>query len=304
MLTNIELTIDKDVNRTDRNNPFYSGYQNKNLKTLKNILLNYCYSRPHIGYTQGMTDLLAPLLQVLNSESEAFWCFIEFVENNYCAIFPNNENMDHVTKTLRELIHFLLPDIYLLISSHDCDVLLIFTHRWFLLCFQREFESEDVFKIWEACWSNQYCSLGYFQFFVALSILFCYHEINEMGTSIFSSSTDEALIFFSQNAFYDCDAILKCSQILLKAFRKSDKIPCSLRCFLDYKIGGGWEISSKSQIECTCLKHRNSCIYKSVSISENMNILVSRASCRIDIESIRTDYHQSSQEEDNRVFEK
>uniref|UniRef100_A0A6B2G2S4 TBC1 domain family member 16 (Trinotate prediction) n=1 Tax=Myxobolus squamalis TaxID=59785 RepID=A0A6B2G2S4_MYXSQ len=305
MLTNVEIPIEKDVSRTDRCNSYYSGTENKNLQCLKQILLNYCYTRPHIGYTQGMTDLLAPLLQVLDCEHEAFWCFIEFIENIYCAIFPNNENMDHVIIAFQELANFLLPDLFSLVKQHDCEILLIFTHRWFLLCFQREFHSRDVLKIWEACWSNQYCSPGYYQFFIALSIIYCYHEATDDGNSIFRSSTDEVLIFFSQNDSYDCDAILRCSQILLNLFRNSEKIPCSLRCFLLFKIGGGWDNSAYLSIHCTCRPKKKSCLFKRVSISDHMNNLTSLARTRIKIESVRAEFLKSyCTEGDNVVFER
>ncbi|KAF1744034.1 hypothetical protein MXB_4568 [Myxobolus squamalis] len=251
MLINVEIPIEKDVSRTDRRNLYYSGTENKNLLCLKKILLNYCYTRPHIGYTQGMTDLLAPLLQVLDSEHEAFWCFIEFIENIYCAIFPNNENMDHVIIAFQELANFLLPDLFSLIKQHDCEILLIFTHRWFL------------------------------------------------------SSTDEVLLFFSQNDSYDCDAILRCSQILLKLFRNSEKIPCSLRCFHLFKIGGGWENSAYLSIHCTCRPKKKSCVFKRVSIADHMNNLISLSSTRIKIESVRTEFLKSyCTEGDNVVFER
>ncbi|KII62736.1 TBC1 domain family member 16 [Thelohanellus kitauei] len=149
-----------------------------------------------------MSDLCAVLLQVFDSESDSFWCFIEFLENYYGAIYPTNENMDHIT----------------------------------------------VLKIWEACWSDEYCPLGYFKLFLALSIIYCYHEATEDGQTVFKLSTDEVLFFFSQSQNYDCDAILKCSQILLKAFRKSKSIPCSLSCLINGNMSGGWEALLKPKV--------------------------------------------------------
>ena len=33
-----------------------------------------------IGYVQGMSDLLSPILYLMDDEVEAFWCFVGFME--------------------------------------------------------------------------------------------------------------------------------------------------------------------------------------------------------------------------------
>ena len=35
---------------------------------------------PHSGYVQGMSDLLAPILVVMENEVDAFWCFAGLME--------------------------------------------------------------------------------------------------------------------------------------------------------------------------------------------------------------------------------
>lgn len=33
-----------------------------------------------LGYVQGMSDLLSPILQLMSNEADTFWCFAGFME--------------------------------------------------------------------------------------------------------------------------------------------------------------------------------------------------------------------------------
>ena len=86
--------------RTDRDLPFFAGDDNPNLVLLRDILLTHtvldaelglfrhdmCPQCMHYhasctaGYVQGMTDLLAPILMVVGTEVEAFWCFASYMK--------------------------------------------------------------------------------------------------------------------------------------------------------------------------------------------------------------------------------
>ena len=48
----------------------------------RSVLLAYALYDPMVGYTQGMTDLLAPLLVSLEDEAMSFWCFTKLVEQS------------------------------------------------------------------------------------------------------------------------------------------------------------------------------------------------------------------------------
>ncbi|XP_023265146.1 TBC1 domain family member 15-like [Seriola lalandi dorsalis] len=72
--------IEKDVNRTDRTNRFYEGIDNPGLVLLHDILMTYCMYDFDLGYVQGMSDLLSPILYVMENEVDAFWCFVSFMD--------------------------------------------------------------------------------------------------------------------------------------------------------------------------------------------------------------------------------
>jgi hypothetical protein len=44
------------------------------------ILEAYALYDPEIGYCQGMSDLLAPIITVFEEDHEAFWCFVGFMK--------------------------------------------------------------------------------------------------------------------------------------------------------------------------------------------------------------------------------
>lgn len=86
------LFIDKDVNRTDRTLNFYAGDGNQNIVKLHNVLMTYIMFNFDLGYVQGMSDLLSPILMIMNGdEIESFWCFVGFMNRivSYYSISKN-----------------------------------------------------------------------------------------------------------------------------------------------------------------------------------------------------------------------
>ena len=60
----------------------------------RNILLNYAIAHPHYGYTQGMSDLLAPVLVEIQHEVDAYWCFEGLMERTIFVSSPKDVDMD------------------------------------------------------------------------------------------------------------------------------------------------------------------------------------------------------------------
>lgn len=60
--------IEKDVKRTDRSQEYFAGENNPHLSLLQDILMTYVMYNFDLGYVQGMSDLLAPILSTMDDE--------------------------------------------------------------------------------------------------------------------------------------------------------------------------------------------------------------------------------------------
>ncbi|KAG5677571.1 hypothetical protein PVAND_007320 [Polypedilum vanderplanki] len=243
---NVQCVIEKDVIRTDRGNPYFAGEGNVNIDTMKNILLNFAFYNPTIGYTQGMSDLLAPVLCELKNESETFWCFVGLMQRTIFVCTPTDNDIDKHLKFLRELIRIMTPHFYEHLQKHNDPMELLFCHRWILLCFKREFTEAVAIKIWEACWSNYLTD--YFHLFVCLAIISVYAD-DVIAQNI--ARTDEILLHFSSLAMYmDGQLILRKARGLLHQFRQYPKIPCSLLKLCRRCGPGIWDSAHHPAVEC------------------------------------------------------
>ncbi|XP_014611475.1 PREDICTED: TBC1 domain family member 16 [Polistes canadensis] len=242
---NVVCIVEKDVVRTDRGNPYYAGEDNPNIEVMKNILLNYAVYNPRLGYTQGMSDLLAPLLAELNSEIDAFWCFAGLMQRSVAVCTPTDVDMDRNLCYLRELIRIMVPDFYTHLQKHTDALELLFCHRWILLCLKREFSTEVALVMWEACWVNYLTD--HFHLFLCLAIMCVYAE-DVIAKDL---RTDEMLLHFSLLAMYmDGNLILRKARGLLYNFRQLVRLPCTLAGLCRQCGPGMWDSSHDPVIEC------------------------------------------------------
>ncbi|KOX72123.1 TBC1 domain family member 15 [Melipona quadrifasciata] len=148
--------IEKDVNRTDRTHPYYSGDNNPHLAQLSDILMTYVMYNFDLGYVQGMSDLLSPILCLMESEVDAFWCFVGFMEK----VSPNFEVDQAGMKTQLCQLYTLLsttdPQLAYYLNNHDSGNM-FFCFRWLLVLFKREFSAVDIMKLWEVLWTDLPC---------------------------------------------------------------------------------------------------------------------------------------------------
>ncbi|CAJ1068791.1 small G protein signaling modulator 1 isoform X4 [Xyrichtys novacula] len=165
--------IDKDVQRCDRN---YWYFTPVNLEKLRNIMCSYIWRHLDIGYVQGMCDLLAPLLVILDDEALAFSCFTELMKRMN-QNFPHGGAMDTHFANMRSLIQILDSELFELMHQNGDYTHFYFCYRWFLLDFKRELVYEDVFAVWETIWAAKNVSSSHFVLFIALALVEIYRDI-------------------------------------------------------------------------------------------------------------------------------
>ncbi|XP_070779850.1 TBC1 domain family member 16 isoform X1 [Enoplosus armatus] len=243
----VQFTVDKDVVRTDRSNHFFRGENNPNVEIMRRILLNYAVFNPDMGYCQGMSDLVAPLLTEIQDESDTFWCFVGLMENTIFISSPRDEDMERQLMYLRELLRLMLPRFHQHLTRLGEDGLqLLFCHRWILLCFKREFPDTEALRMWEACWAHY--QTDYFHLFLCVAIIVLYGEdVTEQQLA-----TDQMLLHFSNLSMHmNGELVLRKARSLLYQFRLLPRIPCSLHDLCKLCGPGMWDSRYIPTVECS-----------------------------------------------------
>ncbi|KAK4504959.1 hypothetical protein PRZ48_002922 [Zasmidium cellare] len=175
--------IEKDVHRTDRHLPIFAGEDiphpdpdspfaesgtNVHLEQMKDMLLTYNEYNRDLGYVQGMSDLLAPIYAVEQDDAVAFWGFTKFMERMERNFLRDQSGMRLQLLTLDQLVQILDPKLYEHLEKLDSTNFFFF-FRMLLVWFKREFEFEDILRMWEGLWTD-YLSSN-FHLFIAAAIL-------------------------------------------------------------------------------------------------------------------------------------
>ncbi|NWI54174.1 TBC16 protein, partial [Calyptomena viridis] len=243
----VQFTVDKDVVRTDRSNQFFRGEGNPNVETMRRILLNYAVFNPATGYSQGMSDLVAPLLAEILDESDTFWCFVGLMQNTIFISSPRDEDMEKQLTYLRELLRLMHPRFYQHLCALGEDGLqMLFCHRWILLCFKREFPEAEALRMWEACWAHY--QTDYFHLFICVAIVVIY------GDDVIEQQlpTDQMLLHFSNLAMHmNGELVLRKARSLLYQFHLLPRIPCSLHDLCRLCGTGMWDSGFIPAVECS-----------------------------------------------------
>ncbi|CAG4999604.1 unnamed protein product [Parnassius apollo] len=149
--------VEKDVNRTDRTHPFYAGDNNPNLVVLQDILMTYVMYNFDLGYVQGMSDILAPILLLLGNEVDSFWCFVGFMDKIAPNFDMDQAGMKQQLLHLQQLLTFASPELAHHLAQKDSGNM-YFCFRWLLVWFKREFSHRDIMRLWEVLWTGLPCA--------------------------------------------------------------------------------------------------------------------------------------------------
>ncbi|THU65788.1 hypothetical protein C4D60_Mb05t07340 [Musa balbisiana] len=118
------------------------------------VLEAYALYDPEIGYCQGMSDLLSPILAVMEDDHEAFWCFVGFMKkarhNFRLDEVGIKRQLNIVSKIIKSKDSHLYRHLEKL-QAEDC----FFMYRMVVVMFRRELTFEQTLCLWEVMWADQ-----------------------------------------------------------------------------------------------------------------------------------------------------
>ena len=147
----------QDVVRTDRDSRRFvtGGFTAQ----LLDVLVSFAVFDPAFAYTQGMTDMLSPILVVMNDEvcssrivialfltrmqALAFWMFSSLMGRFRSHFDPSGTAIHERLASARGLIMLMQPDVFHMLAEYDL-LPMFYCYRWVLLHFKREFPLMEV----------------------------------------------------------------------------------------------------------------------------------------------------------------
>lgn len=121
---------------------------------LVGILEAYAVYDPEIGYCQGMSDLLSPLIAVMEDDVLAFWCFVGFMSKARHNFRLDEVGIRRQLSMVSKIIKFKDNRLYQHLENleaQDC----FFVYRMVVVLFRRELTFEQTLCLWEVMWADQ-----------------------------------------------------------------------------------------------------------------------------------------------------
>ncbi|KAL5206930.1 hypothetical protein ABZP36_035139 [Zizania latifolia] len=121
---------------------------------LVGLLEAYAVFDPEIGYCQGMSDLLSPIIAVMEEDDEAFWCFVGFMRKARHNFRLDEVGIRRQLKIVSQIIKRKDSHLYRHLQelqAEDC----FFVYRMVVVLFRRELTFEQTVCLWEVMWADQ-----------------------------------------------------------------------------------------------------------------------------------------------------
>ncbi|GER33422.1 Ypt/Rab-GAP domain of gyp1p superfamily protein [Striga asiatica] len=118
------------------------------------ILEAYALYDSEIGYCQGMSDLLSPIISVVTEDHEAFWCFVGFMKKARHNFRLDEVGIRRQLSTVSKIIKYKDSHLYRhleKLEAEDC----FFVYRMVVVLFRRELTFEQTLCLWEVMWADQ-----------------------------------------------------------------------------------------------------------------------------------------------------
>jgi hypothetical protein len=113
-----------------------------------------------------MSDLLAPLMVVMNDEVDSFWCFVEVMNRMESNFQFDQTEIKIQLNNLQSLIEFIDSSFFDYLEKNESSNM-YFCFRWILILFKREFSFLNIMKLWEVI------------LFFLLTVMPCEHMRNQ-----------------------------------------------------------------------------------------------------------------------------
>lgn len=159
--------IDLDVARTHRDHILYKARYSEKQCQLFRLLRAYSLYNKAVGYTQGMSSIVAMLLIFIDDEEEAFWTFDSLMKDYamsdlYRPGFPGLKKNFFIFEHL--LRHFL-PRLH---AHFEAQMVITsaYATKWFLMIFMN-LPYDTTVRLWDYVFCEGYRAI----FFVAISLL-------------------------------------------------------------------------------------------------------------------------------------
>ncbi|KAK6936634.1 Rab-GTPase-TBC domain [Dillenia turbinata] len=118
------------------------------------ILEAYALYDPEIGYCQGMSDLLSPIIAVIEEDHIAFWCYVGFMRKARHNFRLDEVGIRRQLGIVSKIIRYKDSHLYRhleKLEAEDC----FFVYRMVVVLFRRELTFEQTVCLWEVMWADQ-----------------------------------------------------------------------------------------------------------------------------------------------------